>query len=42
MHQSLRAFTVYDAKGTPESSDASVCLGLPHSRQPGSVGKKNQ
>lgn len=38
--KSLRAFTVYDAKGTPESLDTSVCLGLPHSRQPGSVGKK--
>ena len=40
-HHSLGAFTVYDAKGTLEYFDASVCLGLPPSRQPGNV-EKNQ
>ena len=37
----LKCFYYLCAKGTLESLDASVCLGLPHSSQPGNVGKKN-
>ena len=37
----LKCFYCLCAKGTLESLDASVCLGLPHSSQPGNVGKKN-